>query len=256
MGPPPYFLNHRQSRNWSMLLVAVLLEGGLVEGLLLGEPARARRCDRPVPLAVDVRDAVQELGFVDNLVVAEEVPRVRAALVADLEEFLGLAARQDHLLGLLEVVRHLLLAVDVQAGLHARDGMLGVHPVGGGHDDRLQALLLLEHLLVIGVERLASSCRRRLSPDDAGGVFLGVRPDVADGLEPDALDLRACSRRTRPCVPPPMMATLTIVAGAGPRRLVLGQDGGGQHEARAHAPVTFRKSRRLMPPPLKPCDCD
>lgn len=44
-----------------------------------------------------------------------------------------------------------LLAENVQSTLDGLDGLFRVHGRGAGHDDRLQGLLLREHLLVVGV---------------------------------------------------------------------------------------------------------
>ena len=53
------------------------------------------------------------------------------------------AGGAHHARRLLEGVRHLLLAVDVQPGLQAGVGVLRVHPVGGGDQDGVELPLFI-----------------------------------------------------------------------------------------------------------------
>ena len=103
--------------------------------------------------------------------------------MADLQELAGLTLRHHHAAGALERVRHLLLAVDVLAGLQAVDRVLRVPEVGRRDDDRVELLLLVEHLAVVLI-----AVRLLLEPlegvDDAPLVVLG--PDVADRAEAQA----------------------------------------------------------------------
>ena len=64
---------------------------------------------------------------------------------------LGLLGDLDHLLALADVPGHQLFAQHVLAGLHAVDGDRGVQVQRQGDDDRLDVLVLAEHLLVVGV---------------------------------------------------------------------------------------------------------
>ncbi len=171
---------------------------------------------RAVPLAVDRRHAAEKLGFLDQLVVAMEVPRVAAALVADLEELARLLLGLDHLPGLGQIVGHLLLAVDVQAGFHAGDGMLGVPEVGRRDDHRVDlALLLVEHLFVIGVGVALLS----VAAQQVGHALLVVGfPDVADGLELDVRNLAAGFHQDLSLGPGPEQGDVDVIAPAAGRR--------------------------------------
>jgi hypothetical protein len=133
-----------------------------------------------------VRHAAQHLGLADDAVDRVHVAGVGAALVADLQKLARLALRQHHGLRLLELVRHLLLAVDVLAGLEAGAGVLGVHPVGRRDDHAVDVLVLfLEHLAVVFVNGHFVPERFQA----AAGHFAAVVPDVAHGLELHAGDL-------------------------------------------------------------------
>ena len=114
-----------------------------------------------------------------------DVARVRAALVADLEELAGLALRHHHAAGAVERVRHLLLAVHVLAGFQAVNRVLRVPEVGRGDDDRVELFLLVEHLAVVFV-----AVGLLLEPlegvDDAPLVVFS--PDVAHRTEAQARD--------------------------------------------------------------------
>ncbi len=150
MGPPPRCLVPPPVAKLVHRLVAVLLASvASSSSHPLGQPSGL--VHRPVPLAVDRRDPPEQLRFVQQLLAAEDVVRIAAALVADLEELARLAGGLDHSAGPFQRVGHLLLAVDVQPGVQAGDRMLGVPAVRRGHDHGVQALLLLEHLAVIFV---------------------------------------------------------------------------------------------------------
>ena len=160
------------------VLEAVLLEPLRRNGIPIGS-AEVRR-DRAVPLPVDRHDAAEQLRLAEQLVVAVEVARIRAALVADLKELAGLARGRHHVPRPLERVRHLLLAVHVLAGLEAVDRVPLVPEVGRRDEDRVELLLLVEHLAVVlvGVGLVLVPLQ---AVDDAPLVVL--RPDVAHRAE-------------------------------------------------------------------------
>ena len=142
-----------------------------------------------IPLAVDRRHPAEHLGFAEDLVVAMQIPRIAAPLVADLQELAGFLLTLDHLPGLRQIVGHLLLAVDVESGLHAGDGVLGVPEVGRRDDDRVDvALLLVEHLFVVDIGVVLVP----VAIQQARYALLVVSlPNVADSLELDVRDLEA-----------------------------------------------------------------
>ena len=103
--------------------------------------------------------------------VAEASLVARVALVAHLRHELGIV------LGLLR--QHAcfvdrpaqgLLDVDVLAGIHGRDRDRRVHVIGGGDDDRVDVLLLLEHLAIVAI----LLDLRQLDVDEPGQVLGGV----------------------------------------------------------------------------------
>ena len=144
-------------------------------------------CHGTVPLPVDGHDAAEQLGLGQQLLVAMDVARVRAALVADLEEFAGFALGKHHAAGALERVRHLLFAVHVLAGLQARNRVRRVPEIGRRDDDRVELFLLVEHLAVVFV-----AVGLLLEPlegvDDAPLVVIG--PDVTHRAEAQARDAK------------------------------------------------------------------
>ena len=160
------------------VLEAVLLQPRLRDDVAIRCAEVGRHA--AVPLPVDRDDAAEHLRFLQDLVVAVQVARVRAALVADLKELARLALGGHHAARALERVRHLLLAVHVLAGLEAVDRVLRVPEVRRRDDHRVELFLLVEHLAVILV-----GVRLVLEPleavDDALLVVFG--PDVADGAE-------------------------------------------------------------------------
>ena len=166
-----------------MSLKPVLRESRLRDRVPIGSPEIRRH--RAVPLAVDGHDAAEQLRLADQLLVAVQVARVRAALVANLEELAGLAGGHHHAPRALEGVRHLLLAVHVLAGLEAVDRVLRVPEVGRGDDDRVELLLLVEHLAVVLVAvDLVLELLHRVD----GAPLVVLRPDVAHRAEPQAGD--------------------------------------------------------------------
>ena len=161
-----------------IVLEAVLLEPRVGDRVALG-PAEVGR-HRAVPLPVDRHDAAEQLRLAEQVVVRVLVARVAAALVADLQQLAGLAGGEHHRARALERVRHLLLAVHVLAGLQAVDRVLRVPEVGRRDHDRVELLLLVEHLPVVFVAvHVVLELLQRV--DDALLVVLG--PDVAHGAE-------------------------------------------------------------------------
>ena len=120
LEPPPVAeLLHR--------LVAVLGQASRVDGLL-GRPGELVAFVA-VPLGEHVGHAAEGVLGVD-VVQCPPVPQVGAVLPADLEEFARLACGQDHLAAVFNGQGHLLLAVHVQPGFQAGEGLLGVEAVG------------------------------------------------------------------------------------------------------------------------------
>ncbi len=183
MGPPPLPLYQRQLRNCCHRLEAVLLQAVGRDRVALG-PAQVRR-HRPVPLAVDGDDAPEQLRLPEQLLVAVQVARVAAALVADLQELARLPGGEHHAPRALQRVRHLLLAVDVLAGLQAVHGVLRVPEVGSGDDDRVELLLLVEHLPVVFVP---VHVELELPQGVDHALLVVLLPDVAHGAEAQAGD--------------------------------------------------------------------
>ena len=161
----------------------VLLEPRVGDGVPRGRAEVGR--DGAVPLAADGHGPAEQLRLAEQLLVAVEIARVRSALVADLQELAGLAGGRHHAARPLEGVRHLLLAVHVLAGLQTVDRVLRVPEVGGGDDDRVELLLLLEHLAVVLVAA-DLVLEPRETVDDPLLVVLG--PDVAHCAEAQAGD--------------------------------------------------------------------
>mgnify|MGYP006294890481 CR=1 FL=1 len=148
--------------------------------------------------------------------------------MADLEKVAGLLGRLDHALGLREVVGHLLLAVDLLAGLEAGVRVFGVPEVRRGHDDRVHAVLLLvQHLLVVFVHVLQDVMAVGVQPP--AGVPLAVVPDVAQAGELDAGDLDGLLNEDPALGAGPDDAHVDG-GGAG---LFGAQDGGGDGESRS-----------------------
>ena len=168
------------------VLEPVLLQRGRRNRVAIGGSEVWRH--RTVPLPVDGHDPSEQLRLAEQLLIAVDVARVRAALVADLQELARLALRQHHAAGALERVRHLLLAVHVLAGLQGVNRVLRVPEVGRGDDHRVELFLLVEHLAVVRV-----AIRFLLEPlqgvDDPAQVVLG--PDVAHGAEAHARECGA-----------------------------------------------------------------
>ena len=164
-------------------LEAVLLQPVRRDRVAL-RPAEVRR-HRAVPLAVHGHDPPEELRLPEQLLVAVQVARVAAPLVPDLEELPRLPGREHHAPGALQGVRHLLLAVDVLAGLQAVDGVRGVPEVGRRDDDRVEVLLLVEHLPVVFVP---VDLELELLEGVHDPLLVVLRPDVAHRPEAQAGD--------------------------------------------------------------------
>jgi hypothetical protein len=131
-----------------------------------------------------VGDLSQQAVLPQDLVAHEDVARVAAALVSDLQQSSGLALSADHVLSGLDAVGHHLLAIDILAGFETQPGKRRVHPVGGGDDDAVQFLAhLFEHLLH-AAELLHSQLAVGIDGSLGAGLFGGE--DVADTGEADA----------------------------------------------------------------------
>ena len=162
---------------------AVLLEAGVRDQVALGRAQVGRQ--RAVPLPVDGHDPPEQRGLPDQLLVAVEVARVAAALVPDLEQLPGLAGGRDHLARALERVRHLLLAVHVLARLQAIHRVRRVPEVGRRDHDRVELLLLVEHLAVVLV---AADLELVLLERVHHAPLVELGPDVAHRPEAQAGD--------------------------------------------------------------------
>ncbi len=105
--------------------------------------------------------------------------------MADLQELAGLAGGSHHAARALERIRHLFLAVHVLAGLEAVDRVPRVPEVGGGDDDGVECLLLVEHLAVVVV-----AVDLVLEPLEGvdGAPLVVLRPDVAHRTEAQSGD--------------------------------------------------------------------
>ena len=117
---------------------------------------------------------------------ARKIKQPKSALMADLKQLAGLVGGLDHFRRELQLVGHLLFAVDMLAGLEAGDGMLGVVAVRRRDDDGVQIRFLLKHFLVVDV---GVDAFLRVGLDALRRVVAVVFPDVADGFEVDAGDL-------------------------------------------------------------------
>ena len=161
----------------------VLLQPRLRDHVAIGGAEIGRHA--AVPLPVDGDDPSEQVRLAQDLVVAVLIAGIGAALVADLQELARLALGRHHAARAVERVRHLLLAVDVLAGLEAVDRVLRVPEVRRRDDDRVELFLLVEHLAVVlvGVHLVLESAE---AVDDA--LLVVLRPDVADGAEAEAGD--------------------------------------------------------------------
>jgi hypothetical protein len=114
----------------------------------------------------------------------------------DLQQFAGFARGFHHAAGVRQVGGHLLLAVDLEPGFHAGDGMFGVPEIGRGDDDRVQVVLFLVQqffVIHVGVIRLAAFGKQA---GDAPLVVL--RPDIANRREADVGNLHGCVEQHLP----------------------------------------------------------
>ena len=112
--------------------------------------------------------------------------------MADLKKLARLLLDAAHLRRLLELVAHLLLAIDMLALAQTVAGVLAVHPVGSRNDNRVDVLILfVEHLAVvfIGLDIHPVATEERLS-------LLALEfPYVAYGADADARNARKRGRK-------------------------------------------------------------
>ena len=106
-----------------------------------------------MPLTGDIRNPVQQVCFLDDLVIAINVARIASALMANLKQLTSLATCQHHVLRRRQAVRHFLFAVDMKAFFKAGDGVLGMPKIRSSDQHRIQILLILKHLLIIDISR-------------------------------------------------------------------------------------------------------
>jgi len=115
---------------------------------------------------------------------AENIPRIAAPLMADLEKPAGFLRGLHHLSSTLQSVGHLFFAIDVQTGFKAGHSVVRVPEVGGGNYDCIEVFLPVEHLLVIRVVIVLVA----ISSQSARDPFSIVRPDITYGLEANTGD--------------------------------------------------------------------
>ncbi len=75
----------------------------------------------------------------------------------------------------------------METGFEAGVGMLGVHPIGRGHQDGLKAFFLGQEFTVV----LVDINHLAVLFEIALGVLTAVFPDVADGPDADSRDAQA-----------------------------------------------------------------
>ncbi len=182
-----------------------------------------------IPLAIDRGHATEDIGLFEQLVVAMEIARIASALVTDLQELARPLRSLDHLLGLGQFVGHFLLAVDVQAGFHTGDGMLGVPEVGRRDDHRVDiALLLVQHLFVVDVRVVLVTISFQ-QPRNA--LLIVGFPDVTDRLETDAWNLQARFHQDLSLGTGTQQGYVDIIR---LRATGLGENAGGNRQPRTH----------------------
>ncbi len=140
-----------------------------------------------IPLTVDRDDPAQQLRFSQKLLIAVNVARIAAPLVADLQELACLARRLDHLACPGHRTGHLLLAVDVQTCVETTERMPRVPEVRRRDNHCVEVLLAGEHIFIINV------CPGRMAVvlKNPFGTLETVRlPDVTDRLEPYTADMQ------------------------------------------------------------------
>ncbi len=177
--PAAVFFKQAPVPEFGHRVVAILLQLALVYGVPFG-PAQHIALG-PVPLGIHRVHSSQQIFLMDQTVDGMDIPRIAPALVADLQKLAGFSRCLDHGPGFSERVGHLLFAVDMEAGLHAGIGVLRVHPVRGGHDHCVQALLFAQHVPVILINVNFMSVFLQIP----AGIPLAVFPDIADRGKPD-----------------------------------------------------------------------
>ena len=142
------------------------------------------------------------------------VGRMRLDLIPHLRHDLEALGRLAHLPGLEDGVREWLLALDVLAEMHRRQAGAGMHVIGGGNDDGIEKLRLVEKPAPIGqplrLRKLFSRLpevghrvvdvaqRRHLGPFRRGGIEQVAPPLAATADRGDAdFFIRAVSPRPR-----------------------------------------------------------
>ena len=115
-----------------------------------GRPIHALRPDGPVGPHIDLPHRPDEAGLNDLDRAAQAV--FGAALIAHLGGDLVLLGELAEQPRFIDRVRQGLLAIDMFAHAHGGGGGDGVHVIRRGHDDRIQRLLLVEHLAEVLVE--------------------------------------------------------------------------------------------------------
>jgi len=123
----------------------------------------------------------------------------------------------------------------MQARFQAGVGLGGMHPVGGGHDDRIQILFLGQEVPVI----LINVDLVPVFFEVTAGVALAVLPDVTHGLEADARDAQAGFNQDPALLPGPDHGHVQIVRAAF-RLLRKSEAASGKPAARHSHPQTRR----------------
>ena len=161
-------------------LEPVLLKCRRVHLSLLGPAKVFTRSFAAVPLTVNGCNSTQQFRLGDKLIVAVFIPRIAPALMTDLKQLARLLCGLSYLLRPFQRVRHLLLAIHVQTGLHTSHRMWRVPEIGRRNYHRIKVLFRSEHLLVVHVLVMLML----IGPQYARDALLVVsRPDIANRLE-------------------------------------------------------------------------
>ena len=132
------------------LLVEVLELSRIFGGDLLDPAVRTGEAVVAMPTSADELDVTQQpLG---DQIIGIGIQHAVMPLVSNGEHLAGLTRDADHLLALLNAVRHQLFAQHVLARLHGVDGNHAVGVQGSRDHDRFNLGMLLQQLLVAAVD--------------------------------------------------------------------------------------------------------